>query len=130
MIQKNNQEIITLVIAGIYAVASIRDRYLLALATVAGLSFGLVAVVGRLIYPMIDRVAGLTVEAAIVSTISLNLMVIGGPSFSRSFSSISESSIRCSVDRSNQARRTDHFGGMNSVGIRFELIQHSDHMIE
>ena len=67
----------TLVLAGGYAVATSRDRYYLAFATVAGLVFALVGVVAGLMYPIIDRATGLTVETAIVSTLPLNVMTIG-----------------------------------------------------
>jgi len=43
----------------------------------AGLVFALVGIVAGLMYPAIDRAGGLTVETAIVSTLSLNLLSIG-----------------------------------------------------
>jgi len=68
---------LTLVLAAGYALATRRDRYYAAFAATAGLVFSLVAVVARLLYPSIDPAAGLTVDAAIVPTLSLNLMSIG-----------------------------------------------------
>ncbi|GAB6860138.1 cytochrome d ubiquinol oxidase subunit II [Haloplanus litoreus] len=67
----------TLVLAAAYAVATHRDRYYAAFVAAAGLVFALVAVVATLLYPSVDPAAGLTVEAAIVPTLSLNLMSIG-----------------------------------------------------
>ncbi|WP_435348845.1 cytochrome d ubiquinol oxidase subunit II [Haloarchaeobius sp. HRN-SO-5] len=67
----------TVVLAGVYAVATNRDRYYLAFAAAAGLVFALVGVVAGLMYPNIDRAGDLTVESAIVSTLPLNLMTIG-----------------------------------------------------
>ena len=69
--------VVTLVLAGVYAVATHRDRYYVAFASAAGLVFALVAVVAGLLYPTMDRVAGVTVDDAIVSTLPLNLMSIG-----------------------------------------------------
>jgi len=68
---------LTLLFAAGYALATRADRYYAAFAAVAGLVFALVAVVARLLYPAIDPAAGLTVETAIVPTLSLNLMSIG-----------------------------------------------------
>jgi cytochrome d ubiquinol oxidase subunit II len=69
--------LVTVVLAGVYVVATREDRYYLAFGAAGGLVYSLVGVVGGLMYPTIDRVAGLTVEAAIVSTLPLNLMSIG-----------------------------------------------------
>ncbi|MEF8802415.1 cytochrome d ubiquinol oxidase subunit II [Natronomonas sp.] len=69
--------VVTLLLAGVYAVATSRDRYYVAFGAAAGLVFALVGVVAGLMYPAIDRVAGLTVESAVVSTLPLNLMTIG-----------------------------------------------------
>ena len=69
--------VLTLVLAGVYAVATKRDRYYVAFGAAAGLVFALVSIVAALIYPTIDPVAGLTVDSAIVSTLPLNLMSIG-----------------------------------------------------
>ncbi|MEF8856749.1 MAG: cytochrome d ubiquinol oxidase subunit II, partial [Haloplanus sp.] len=68
---------LTLVLAAVYALATRNDRYYAAFAAAAGLVFALVGVVARLLYPSIDPAAGLTVETAIVPTLSLNLMSIG-----------------------------------------------------
>ncbi|AZH25649.1 cytochrome d ubiquinol oxidase subunit II [Haloplanus aerogenes] len=68
---------LTLVFAAGYALATHADRYYAAFAAVAGLVFALVGVVARLLYPAIDPATGLTVETAVVPTLSLNLMSIG-----------------------------------------------------
>jgi cytochrome d ubiquinol oxidase subunit II len=68
--------IVTLVLAGGYAVATSRDRYYLAFGAGAGLVFALVGVIAGLMYPAIDRASGLTVETAIISPLPLNLMSI------------------------------------------------------
>jgi cytochrome d ubiquinol oxidase subunit II len=68
---------VTLVLSGVYAMATRRDRYYLAFGAVAGLVFSLIGVVAGLMYPAIDRVGGLTADSAIVSTLPLNLMTIG-----------------------------------------------------
>ncbi|QCW05136.1 cytochrome d ubiquinol oxidase subunit II [Natrinema pallidum] len=67
----------TLVLAGVYAAATQADRYYVAFGATAGLVFALVGIVAGLMYPVIDRAGGLTVETAIVSTLPLNLMSIG-----------------------------------------------------
>ncbi|WP_455449485.1 cytochrome d ubiquinol oxidase subunit II [Natrinema thermotolerans] len=67
----------TLAFAGAYAAATRADRYYAAFGAAAGLVFALVAIVAGLMYPSIDRAAGLTVETAIVSTLQLNLMSVG-----------------------------------------------------
>ncbi|WP_251343468.1 cytochrome d ubiquinol oxidase subunit II [Haloplanus halophilus] len=67
----------TLLLAAGYAVATHRDRYYAAFVAAAGLVFALVAVIAVLLYPSVDPATGLTVEAAIVPTLSLNLMSIG-----------------------------------------------------
>ncbi|MFB6196532.1 MAG: cytochrome d ubiquinol oxidase subunit II [Haloplanus sp.] len=69
--------VLTLAFAAVYAMATHRDRPYAAFASVAGLVFALVAVVAALLYPAIDPAAGLTVEQAVVPTLSLNLMSIG-----------------------------------------------------
>jgi cytochrome d ubiquinol oxidase subunit II len=69
--------LVTLVLAGGYAVATSRDRYYLAFGATAGLVFALVGVVAGLLYPAIDPAGGLAVETAIISTLPLNLMSIG-----------------------------------------------------
>jgi cytochrome d ubiquinol oxidase subunit II len=68
---------LTLVFAAGYALATRDDRYYLAFVAAAGLVCALVAVVAALLYPSVDPATGLTVEAAIVPTLSLNLMSIG-----------------------------------------------------
>jgi cytochrome d ubiquinol oxidase subunit II len=68
---------LTLVLAAGYALATRSDRYYAAFAAAAGLVFALVGVVAGLLYPSIDPAAGLTVETAVVPTLSLNLMSIG-----------------------------------------------------
>ncbi|AGB31373.1 cytochrome d ubiquinol oxidase, subunit II [Natrinema pellirubrum DSM 15624] len=67
----------TLAFAGVYVAATRADRYYAAFGAAAGLVFALVAIVAGLMYPSIDRAAGLTVETAIVSTLQLNLMSVG-----------------------------------------------------
>jgi cytochrome d ubiquinol oxidase subunit II len=67
----------TLVLAGGYTVAIARDRHYLAFVAAAGLVFTLVSIVAGLMYPTIDRTAGLTVEAAVVSQLPLNVMSVG-----------------------------------------------------
>ncbi|UTF54659.1 cytochrome d ubiquinol oxidase subunit II [Natronosalvus rutilus] len=69
--------VVTLALAGVYALATREDRYYLAFVAAAGLVFALVGIVAGLMYPAIDRAGGLTVESAIVSTLPLNLMSIG-----------------------------------------------------
>ncbi|MGM0592556.1 MAG: cytochrome d ubiquinol oxidase subunit II [Halobacteriota archaeon] len=69
--------VVTVLFAGVYAVATSRDRYYLAFVAAAGLVFSLVGVVAALMYPTLDRVGGLTVDSAIVSTLPLNIMSIG-----------------------------------------------------
>jgi cytochrome d ubiquinol oxidase subunit II len=68
---------LTLVLAAGYALATRRDRYYAAFVAAAGLVFSLVAVVAELLYPSIDPATGLTIDAAVVPTLSLNLMSIG-----------------------------------------------------
>ncbi|MFD1563925.1 cytochrome d ubiquinol oxidase subunit II [Haloarchaeobius amylolyticus] len=69
--------VLTLVLAGAYAVSTSRDRYYVAFIAAAGLVFSLVSIVAGMMYPTIDPATGLTVDAAIVSTVPLNLMSIG-----------------------------------------------------
>lgn len=52
------------------------ERQYLAFGAVAGLVFALVGIIASVMYPLIDRAAGLTVQQAVVSTIPLNLMTI------------------------------------------------------
>lgn len=67
----------TLLLGGIYTVATNRDWYYLAFGAAAGLVFSLVGIVAGLMYPTIDRAGGLTVDSATISTLPLNLMTIG-----------------------------------------------------
>jgi cytochrome d ubiquinol oxidase subunit II len=60
-----------------YTVALQREQSLRALGAAAAMTYGLVAVVARLMYPAIDPATGTTVRGAIVSTLPLNLMTIG-----------------------------------------------------
>jgi len=74
--------VVALVVASIalaagYAVALRRGANLAALASAAGLTYGLVTLVAVVMYPRVDPAAGLTVTEAIVSTLPLNLMSIG-----------------------------------------------------
>ncbi|ELY62444.1 cytochrome d ubiquinol oxidase subunit II [Natronococcus jeotgali] len=69
--------VVNLVLTGIYAVATSFNRYYAAFVANAGLVFTLVSIIGSLMYPYIDRVEGLTVDEAIVSTLPLNIMSIG-----------------------------------------------------
>jgi cytochrome d ubiquinol oxidase subunit II len=62
---------------GVAYVAVMRhERYVLALAAAAGLTYGLVALVAALLYPLVDPATGLTLSAGIVSTLPLNLMSV------------------------------------------------------
>lgn len=69
--------LLTVVLAAGFVVATRRNRVLVAFVAVAGLVFALVALVATLMYPVIDRGAGVTVGDAIVSTVPLNLMSVG-----------------------------------------------------
>ncbi|SDG24610.1 cytochrome d ubiquinol oxidase subunit II [Halorientalis regularis] len=68
---------LTVLLAGIHVLAGRADRHYLAFAAVAAQVYGLVALVATLLYPQIDPATGLNVEAAIVSTLPLNLSTIG-----------------------------------------------------
>ncbi|MFB6189111.1 MAG: cytochrome d ubiquinol oxidase subunit II [Halapricum sp.] len=59
-----------------YAWTTLTERYYVAFGSVAGLVFGLVALVGTLMYPQVDPATDLTLQSAIVSTLPLNLMTI------------------------------------------------------
>ncbi|RBI59396.1 cytochrome d ubiquinol oxidase subunit II [halophilic archaeon] len=59
-----------------YIVAFWRRRYYVAFVTAAALVFVLVGLVATLMFPYVNRAAGLTVQDAIVSTLPLNLMSI------------------------------------------------------
>ncbi len=67
----------SVVLAGIYVVATRQDRFYTAFVAGGGLVFALVAVVARLMYPTVEPGTGLTVGDAIVSTLPLNIMTIG-----------------------------------------------------
>ncbi|RJT06197.1 cytochrome d ubiquinol oxidase subunit II [Halococcus sp. IIIV-5B] len=64
-----------LLVAGV-VVAHRREADLAAFCASGGLAFGLVALVATLLYPTIDPAADLTVGAAVVPLLSLNLMTI------------------------------------------------------
>ncbi|MFC4986783.1 cytochrome d ubiquinol oxidase subunit II [Saliphagus infecundisoli] len=68
--------ILTATLTGIYIVALRSNRYYAAFATTAALVFGLVGLVATLLFPFVDRTAGLTIREAIISTLPLNLMSI------------------------------------------------------
>ena len=68
--------ILTATLTGIYVVALRRHRYYSAFAATAALVFGLVGLVAILLFPFVDRTAGLTIREAIISTLPLNLMSI------------------------------------------------------
>jgi cytochrome d ubiquinol oxidase subunit II len=67
----------SVLLAAGYLLALRADRDLLALAAGAGLTYGLVAVVALLMFPVIDPATGLGVAEGVVSTLPLNLMSIG-----------------------------------------------------
>jgi len=67
----------SIALAAGYAAALRRGANLAALASAAGLTYGLVTLVAVVMYPYVDPAAGLTVTEAIVSTLPLNLMSIG-----------------------------------------------------
>ncbi|WP_332900427.1 cytochrome d ubiquinol oxidase subunit II [Haladaptatus sp. CMSO5] len=68
--------ITTGVLTGAYVVAFRRRRFYVAFVTAAALVFALVGLVATLMFPYINRAAGLTVQDAIISTLPLNLMSI------------------------------------------------------
>ncbi|WP_336037721.1 cytochrome d ubiquinol oxidase subunit II [Halobacterium yunchengense] len=68
---------LTALLAGVHLLAGRAGRHYVAFAAVAGQVYGLAALVATLLYPQIDPVTGRTVEAAIVSTVPLNLTTIG-----------------------------------------------------
>jgi cytochrome d ubiquinol oxidase subunit II len=67
----------SVVLASGYVVAIRRGAYLAALAASGGLTYGLVAVVAVVMYPLVDPAVGATVRGSIVSTLPLNLMSVG-----------------------------------------------------
>ncbi|USZ66976.1 cytochrome d ubiquinol oxidase subunit II [Halorussus salilacus] len=68
---------VSVVLAGGYAVAIRRDRRYAALAASGGLTGALVALVAWLRYPVVDPVAGLTVESAIIGSPAVELLTVG-----------------------------------------------------
>jgi cytochrome d ubiquinol oxidase subunit II len=68
--------VLSVVLAGAYVYGTRTDSRYVPLAASAGLVSGLVAVVARLLYPTIDPGSGLSVEAAVVSVLPLNLMTV------------------------------------------------------
>jgi len=60
-----------------YVVALRSDRDLFALVASALMTYGLVAVVALLLFPLVDPGASLSVDDAIVSTFPLNIMSVG-----------------------------------------------------
>jgi cytochrome d ubiquinol oxidase subunit II len=67
---------VSLVLAAGYAVALRRDRNVLALVTSGLLTYGLVAVVALLLFPVVDPGTDLLVSEAIISTLPLNIMSV------------------------------------------------------
>ncbi|QDX40988.1 cytochrome d ubiquinol oxidase subunit II [Salarchaeum sp. JOR-1] len=67
---------LSVVLGAAYVVSIRRETYLAAFAAVAGLVFGLVALVAVVMYPVIDRASGLTVSETVVSTLPLNLVTL------------------------------------------------------
>ncbi|MFB6184630.1 MAG: cytochrome d ubiquinol oxidase subunit II [Haloarculaceae archaeon] len=59
-----------------YVLATRRKRYHVAFVAAAGAAFALVALVGTLLYPYVDPATGLTVRAAAVAPLSLNLVSV------------------------------------------------------
>ncbi|RBI59740.1 cytochrome d ubiquinol oxidase subunit II [halophilic archaeon] len=68
--------ILTVTVTGIYILALQRRRYYTAFTATAALVFGLVGLVSILMFPFVDRTAGLTIHETIISTLPLNLMSI------------------------------------------------------
>ncbi|SFS10221.1 cytochrome bd-I ubiquinol oxidase subunit 2 apoprotein [Halomicrobium zhouii] len=68
---------LTVLFAVGYAVALGRDRHYLAFAATGGLVYGLVALVATLSFPYVDRATGLTIQEAIVSPLSLQILSVG-----------------------------------------------------
>lgn len=69
--------VVSIGLAVAYGLAMRRGAYLGALAASGGLTYGLVAVVAIVMYPLVDPASGATVSETIVSTLPLNLMSIG-----------------------------------------------------
>ena len=68
--------VVALLCAGVFVVASRRERDQIGFVAAAGLAFTLVALVAYLLYPTIDPATGTTVRQAIVPIVSLNVMTI------------------------------------------------------
>ena len=68
--------VLSVVLAAGYAAALRRDQDLLALAASGLLTYGLVAVVALLLFPVVDPGTDLLVSEAIVSTLPLNIMSV------------------------------------------------------
>ena len=68
--------VLTVVLVAGYVVAVRRERRYAAMALVGAITFGLVAVLGILLYPYIDPATGLTAADAAVSVLPLNLMTV------------------------------------------------------
>ena len=68
--------ILTVAVIGIYILALQRGRYYAAFTATAVLVFGLIGLVSVLMFPFVDRTAGLTIRETIISTLPLNLMSI------------------------------------------------------
>ena len=67
----------SIVLAAGYIFALRREQNLIALGIAGVLTYGLVTVVARIMYPAIDPATGATISDTIVSTLPLNLMTIG-----------------------------------------------------
>ena len=77
-----NPLVIALVVASIglaggYILALRRNQNLVALGLAGMMTYGLITVVARIMYPAIDPATEATIEETIVSTLPLNLMTIG-----------------------------------------------------
>jgi cytochrome d ubiquinol oxidase subunit II len=68
---------ITVLLATVHVIAGRRGRHYVAFAAVAGQGYALVALAATTLVPVIDPAAGRTVDAAVVSTLPLNLTTIG-----------------------------------------------------
>ena len=67
----------SIVLAAGYVLTLRRDQPLAALTIAGVMTYGLVTVVARIMYPAIDPATGATVRETIVSTLPLNLMTLG-----------------------------------------------------
>lgn len=68
--------IVTGILTAGYVVTLRWHQYYVAFRSTAALVFGLIGLVASLMFPFIDRIAGLTVRDAIVSTLPLDFMTI------------------------------------------------------